>query len=53
MFGAPAGTTIVLTSASLFVIVLVLTGPGRLRRTAGMDDHTDATAVSPTVASRA
>ena len=49
----PSGTTIVLTSAALFVIVLAVTGPGRLRRTAGMDDHTDAAAVAPAVGSRA
>jgi len=50
----PSGTTIVLTSALLFVIVLALTGPGRLRRTAGMDDHVDAEALAtPTVTSRA
>ena len=37
----PSGTTIVLTSALLFLVVLAVTGPGRLRRTAGMDDHAD------------
>jgi len=37
----PSGTTIVLTAALLFVVVLAVTGPGRLRRTAGMDAHAD------------
>ena len=37
----PSGTTIVLTAALLFVLVLAATGPGRLRRTAGMDAHAD------------
>ena len=35
----PSGTMIVLTSASLFVIVLMVTGLRGLRRTAGLDDH--------------
>jgi ABC-type Mn2+/Zn2+ transport system permease subunit len=37
----PSGTTIVLTAAPLFVLVLACTGPGRLRRTAGLDGHAD------------
>jgi len=35
----PSGTTIVLTGAALFGVVLAVTGGGRLRRTAGLDDH--------------
>ncbi len=35
----PSGTTIVLVNASVFVIVLAITGGRQLRRTAGMDDH--------------
>ena len=46
----PSGTTIVLTSALLFLIVLAVAGPGRLRRTADMDDHLDA---SPLASARA
>jgi len=37
----PSGTTIVLTGAALFGAVLAVTGGGRLRRTAGLDDHLD------------
>ena len=35
----PSGTTIVLTNALLFVLVLGVTGGRTLRRTAGLDDH--------------
>ena len=35
----PSGTTIVLTNALLFVLVLAFTGGRTLRRTAGLDDH--------------
>ena len=35
----PSGTTIVLTSASAFALVLLVTGGRRLRRTAGLDHH--------------
>ena len=40
----PSGTTIVLTNAVVFVVVLAITGGRQLRRTAGMDDHSDAPA---------
>lgn len=35
----PSGTTIVLTGATLFALVLLVTGGRRLRRTAGLDHH--------------
>ena len=38
----PSGTTIVLVNAVVFAVVLVVTGGRALRRTAGMDEHTDA-----------
>lgn len=45
----PSGTTIVLTGAALFGVVLLLTGGRRLPRTAGLDHHDAAlTAVVPT-----
>jgi manganese/iron transport system permease protein/iron/zinc/copper transport system permease protein len=37
----PAGTTIVLVNAAVFVAVLVVTRGRALRRAAGLDDHTD------------
>jgi len=37
----PSGTTIVLVNASVFLVVLAVTGGRQLRRTAGMDDHSD------------
>lgn len=40
----PSGTTIVLTNAAVFLVVLLVRGGQGLRRTAGLDDHTDATA---------
>ena len=40
----PSGTTIVLVNAAVFLVVLAVTGGRQLRRTAGMDDHTDAPA---------
>jgi len=39
----PSGTTIVLTNAAVFVVVLAVTGARGLRRTAGLHDHTDVT----------
>ena len=42
----PSGTTIVLTGAAVFAVVLALTGPKRLRRAAGMDDHAPAAQVA-------
>ncbi len=38
----PSGTMIVLTGAALFVLVLTLKGARGMRRTAGLDSHTDA-----------
>lgn len=38
----PSGTTIVLTNALVFVLVLAFTGGRTLRRTAGLHDHADA-----------
>jgi manganese/iron transport system permease protein/iron/zinc/copper transport system permease protein len=38
----PSGTTIVLTGAALFTIVVAVSGGRALRRTAGLDDHLDA-----------
>jgi manganese/iron transport system permease protein/iron/zinc/copper transport system permease protein len=35
----PSGTTIVLTNAAIFVVVLAVTGHRGLRKAAGMDDH--------------
>jgi manganese/iron transport system permease protein/iron/zinc/copper transport system permease protein len=37
----PSGTTIVLVNAVVFAVVLAVTGGRALRRTAGMDEHTD------------
>ena len=37
----PSGTTIVLTNAAVFVLVLVVTRGRSLNRAAGLDDHTD------------
>ena len=45
----PSGTTIVLTNAAVFTVVLVATRGRGLSRTAGMDDHTDANAAAVTV----
>jgi manganese/iron transport system permease protein/iron/zinc/copper transport system permease protein len=39
----PSGTTIVLTNAAVFVLVLAATGARGLRRTAGMHDHAEVT----------
>ena len=39
--GVPSGTMIVLVGASVFVIVLVLTGGRGLRRSAGLDSHSE------------
>jgi len=38
----PSGTTIVLTNAAVFLGVLLVSGGRTLRRTAGLDDRTDA-----------
>jgi manganese/iron transport system permease protein/iron/zinc/copper transport system permease protein len=38
----PSGTTIVLTNAVVFIVVLIATRSKGLGRTAGLDDHTDA-----------
>jgi manganese/iron transport system permease protein/iron/zinc/copper transport system permease protein len=40
----PSGTTIVLTNALVFLVVLIATRGRGLSRTAGLDDHTDASA---------
>ncbi len=40
----PSGTTIVLTNAAVFLVALVATRGRGLSRTAGLDDHTDASA---------
>ncbi|MFA7323443.1 MAG: metal ABC transporter permease [Candidatus Nanopelagicales bacterium] len=45
--GVPSGTMIVLVGAALFVIVLAFTGSRGLRRSAGLDAHTDASALAP------
>lgn len=37
----PSGTTIVLVNATVFLVVLAVTGGRSLRRAAGLDDHTD------------
>ncbi len=42
----PSGTTIVLTNAVIFLVVLLATRGRGLSRTAGLDDHTDATATT-------
>jgi len=43
----PSGTTIVLTHAVVFVLVLAGTGGRTLRRAAGLDDHGDVPAATP------
>jgi ABC-type Mn2+/Zn2+ transport system permease subunit len=43
----PSGTTIVLTNALVFVVVLAVTGGRTLRKTAGLDDHADVPTVAP------
>jgi manganese/iron transport system permease protein/iron/zinc/copper transport system permease protein len=40
----PSGTTIVLVNAAVFLVVLLAKGAKGLGRTAGLDDHTDASA---------
>lgn len=45
--GVPSGTMIVLVGAALFVVVLAVTGGRGLRRSAGLDAHTDASALAP------
>jgi ABC-type Mn2+/Zn2+ transport system permease subunit len=39
--GVPSGTMIVLVGAAVFVVVLVLTGGKGLRRSAGLDSHSE------------
>jgi len=39
--GVPSGTMIVLVGAAVFVVVLVLTGGRGLRRSAGLDTHSE------------
>lgn len=45
----PSGTTIVLTNAAVFLVVLLIKGARGLGRTAGMDEHTDASATAITL----
>ena len=45
--GVPSGTMIVLVGAALFLIVLAITGTRGLHRSAGLDSHTDASALAP------
>ena len=45
--GVPSGTMIVLVGAALFLIVLAITGTRGLHRSAGLDAHTDASALAP------
>ena len=46
----PSGTTIVLVNAAAFLVVLAVTGGRTLRRTAGLDDHTDLPSPAPLTA---
>jgi ABC-type Mn2+/Zn2+ transport system permease subunit len=39
--GVPSGTMIVLVGAALFVVVLATTGGKGLRRSAGLDSHSE------------
>lgn len=48
----PSGTTIVLTNAAVFLVVLLLIGSRGLRRTAGLDQHVDAPTAAPALSSR-
>lgn len=43
----PSGTTIVLTNAAVFLVVLAVTGGRTLRRAADLDDHVDIPAAKP------
>lgn len=45
--GVPSGTMIVLVGAALFLVVLAITGTRGLHRSAGLDAHTDASALAP------
>jgi len=45
----PSGTTIVLTNAAVFLVVLLVKGARGLGRTGGMDEHTDASATAITL----
>lgn len=47
--GVPSGTMIVLVGAAFFLIVLAFTGARGLRRSAGLDAHTGASALAPVV----
>ena len=46
----PSGTTIVLTGAAVFTVVLMVTGGRGLRRTAMMDSHAEPTPAPAAVA---
>lgn len=46
----PSGTTIVLTNAAVFVVVLAVTGGRSLRKTAGLHDHAEGSAARPSLA---
>jgi manganese/iron transport system permease protein/iron/zinc/copper transport system permease protein len=46
----PSGTTIVLTNAAVFVVVLAVTGGRSLRKAAGLHDHAGESAARPTLA---
>jgi ABC-type Mn2+/Zn2+ transport system permease subunit len=48
----PSGTTIVLTNAAVFLVVLAGTGSRGLRRSAGLDQHADTPAGPPVAAAR-
>ena len=39
--GVPSGTMIVLVGAALFIVVLIITGGRGLRRSAGLDSHSE------------
>ena len=39
--GVPSGTMIVLVGAALFIVVLVISGGRGLRRSAGLDSHSE------------
>jgi ABC-type Mn2+/Zn2+ transport system permease subunit len=48
----PSGTTIVLTGATVFGVILVLTGGSRLRRTLDLKDRIDLPASAPPISNR-
>jgi hypothetical protein len=39
--GVPSGTMIVLVGATVFIVVLAITGGRGLRRSAGLDSHSE------------